>query len=197
MIFRLGVTGGIGSGKSTVCKTFAVLGVPVFSADEAGREIMDTDPGLRHELNIMVGEDLYATGELDRTKLASIIFNDIHMLQRVNRLVHPYVYEMYKQWYESQDADYVIFEAAILLEAGAEKKVDRVLAVTAPLEERISRVMERNNMSRQQVMERVKNQISDEEMIERSDFHINNSDKAMIIPEIIIIHKSILDYLKS
>ena len=195
MIFRLGVTGGIGSGKSTVCKTFNVLGVPVFSADDESRIIMDTNTQLRDDLNNLIGEDLFASGELDRTKMASIIFNDSSLLGSVNRLVHPLVFSKYKEWCKKQCSDYVIFEAAILFEAGAEEHVDKILAVIAPLEERISRVMKRNKMSREQVMERVKNQISDEEMIKRSDFYINNSDNIMIIPKVIEIHNSILLYL--
>ncbi len=195
MIFRLGVTGGIGSGKSTVCKTFNVLGVPVFSADDESRIIMDTNTQLRGDLYNLIGEDLYASGELDRTKMASIIFNDSSLLGSVNRLVHPLVFSKYKKWCKKQYSDYVIFEAAILFEAGAEEHVDKILAVIAPLEERIFRVMKRNKMSREQVMERVKNQISDEEMIKRSDFYINNSDNIMIIPKVIEIHNSILLYL--
>jgi len=192
MIFRLGVTGGIGSGKSTVCKTFNVLGVPVFSADEEGRKITDTDTRLRNDLNNLIGEDLYASGELDRVRLASLIFNDNSLLESVNRLVHPLVFDKYRLWCEQQCSAYVIFEAAILFEAGAEAYVDMILAVIAPLEERVKRVMERNMMSREQVMERVKNQISDEEMIERSDFYINNSDNEMIIPRVLEIHNRIL-----
>jgi len=192
MIFRLGITGGIGSGKSTVCKTFNVLGIPVFSADEEGRRIMDTDTRLKDDLNRLIGQDLYATGELDRVRLASLIFNDNDLLDSVNRLVHPLVFDKYREWCGQQCSDYVIFEAAILFEAGAEEYVDMILAVIAPLEERVKRVMERNKMSREQVMERVKNQISDKEMIERSDFYINNSDNEMIIPAVLEIHNRIL-----
>ncbi|MFO7850883.1 MAG: dephospho-CoA kinase [Bacteroidota bacterium] len=195
MIFRLGVTGGIGSGKTTVCKTFKVLGVPVFSADEEGRVIMDKNTRLKEDLNKLVEEDLYVSGELDRRRLASIIFNDSEMLSKVNKLVHPLVFESYRKWREQQQSDYVIFESAILFEAEAEEHVDKILAVVAPLEERVQRVMERNKMSRQQVMERVQNQISDEEMIKRSDYQINNADAVMIIPQVLEIHKDILHYL--
>lgn len=196
MIFRLGVTGGIGSGKSTVCKIFDVLGIPVFSADDEGRIIMDTNRELINDLNKLIGENLYASGKLDRNKLASVIFNDNSMLKRVNSLVHPLIFSRYQEWCKQQDADYVILEAAILFGAGAEKHVDKILTVTAPLEERINRVMERNLMSREQVMERVKNQMPEDEMVKRSDFIINNSENVMIIPEVINIHTSILEYLK-
>ncbi|MDT8401196.1 MAG: dephospho-CoA kinase [Bacteroidales bacterium] len=196
MIFRLGITGGIGSGKSTVCKIFNVLGLPVFSADDEGRIIMDSDRELRHDLNELIGEDLYTSGKLDRNKLASIIFNNNLMLKRVNSLVHPRVISRYQEWCKRQNADYVIFEAAILFEAGAEKYVDKILTVTAPLEERIHRVMGRNLMSREQVLERVKNQMQEEDMVKRSDFIISNSENEMIIPAVINIHTSILEALK-
>lgn len=197
MIFSLGVTGGIGSGKSTVCRIFKVLGVPVFSADDEAREIMDNRKILRHELEDITGADLYASGKLDREKMASIIFNDDKILKKVNRLVHPLVLDSYDQWCRRQSSDYVIFEAAILFESGAEEHVDRILAVTAPLEERIQRVMERNRMSREQVMERVTNQIRDEEMIIRSDYRVDNSDDSMIIQKVLDIHVDILLQLKT
>lgn len=196
MIFRLGITGGIGSGKSTVCRVFNVLGLPVFSADDEARIIMDTDPGLKEDLSELAGRDLYAGGQLDRNKLASLIFNDRRLLDRVNALVHPRVFSRYHEWCEKQQADYVIFETAILFESGAEKYVDKTLAVAAPLEERIERVMGRNQMSRDQVMERVKNQISEEEIIKRSDYIIDNSENIMIIPQVMDIHKLILNFLK-
>ncbi|MDZ7739394.1 MAG: dephospho-CoA kinase [Bacteroidales bacterium] len=140
---------------------------------------------------------MYASGELDRVKMASIIFNDDNLLNRVNRLVHPLVLDSYDEWRRQQDADYLIFEVAILFEAGAEKHVDRILAVTAPLEERIKRVMERNKMSREQVMERVNKQMPDDEIVKRSDYRINNSDDSMIIQEVLDIHSDILSQLKT
>lgn len=196
MIFRLGVTGGIGSGKSTVCRIFKVLGIPVFSADDEARIIMDNNKMIRAELKNIIGTDLYASGELDRNKLASLIFNDDNLLSRVNSLVHPLVFERYYDWCRQQDADYVIFEAAILFESGAHKHVDRILAVTAPQEERIKRVMERNKMSREQVMDRINKQMEEDEMVKRSDYRVNNSDDSMIIKEVLNIHRDILSDLK-
>lgn len=196
MIFRLGVTGGIGSGKSTVCKIFKVLGIPVFSADDEARIIMDNNKIIRAELKNIIGTDLYASGELDRSKMASIIFNDDNLLNKVNKLVHPLVFDRYDNWCRQQDADYVIFEAAILFESGADKHVDRILAVTATREERINRVMERNKMSREQVMERISKQMEEDEMIKRSDYRVNNSDDSMIIKKVLDIHRDILSDLK-
>lgn len=195
MNFRLGITGGIGSGKSTVSKGFEVLGVPVFSADDVAREIMNSNEKLKSELNKLVGFNIYNQGVLNRIQLAGLIFNDKDLLHEVNSLVHPYVFSAFNQWSEEQDADYVAHEAAILFESGANKNVDKVVAVMAPLEERIQRVMERNRFTKEQVMDRIRNQISENEMARRSDFIVNNADDSMIMPQILNIHYAIMDLI--
>ena len=116
MIFRLGITGGIGSGKSTVSKGFEVLGIPVFSADDEARKIIESNEILKSDLNILVGFNLYSQGLLDRLRLAKLIFNDKDLLNGVNKLVHPYVIRAFNTWTEGQEADYVALEAAILFE---------------------------------------------------------------------------------
>jgi dephospho-CoA kinase len=189
---RLGVTGGIGSGKTTVCRVFKALGVPVFVADTAARMVMNSDTGIRNEINSIAGKDLYSTGELDRKELAEIIFNKPDMLQRVNAAVHPAVLRSFEEWAGNLDVPYVIIEAAILFEAKADILVDRVVSVSAPVEERISRVMGRSELSREEVVERINNQLEDEEREEQSYYVINNADNEMIIPEILKIHYDML-----
>jgi dephospho-CoA kinase len=189
---RLGVTGGIGSGKTTVCRVFKALGVPVFVADTAARMVMNSDTGIRNEINSIAGKDLYSTGELDRRELAEIIFNKPDMLQRVNAAVHPAVLRSFEEWAGNLDVPYVIIEAAILFEAKADILVDRVVSVSAPVEERISRVMGRSELSREEVVERINNQLEDEEREEQSYYVINNADNEMIIPEILKIHYDML-----
>jgi dephospho-CoA kinase len=189
---RLGVTGGIGSGKTTVCRVFKVLGVPVFVADMAARTLMNSDSGIRDEINAIAGKDLYSTGELDRKELAEIIFNRPDMLQRVNAVVHPAVLRSFEEWAGSKDVPYVIIEAAILFEAKADILVDRVVSVSAPVEERISRVMGRSELSRDDVIERINNQLEDDEREEQSYYVINNADNEMIIPEILKINDDML-----
>lgn len=196
-IFKLGVTGGIGSGKTTVCRVFGVLGIPVFSADTEAREVMDIDTGIMLRINTIAGKNLYSTGTLDRTELARLIFNNNSLLEKVNALVHPVVFSRFREWVRKQDAPYVIMEAAILFESGAHKIVDRILTVVAPVEERIERVIGRNSLSRDQVIERMRNQISDEERISLSDYVINNSENDMIIPEILKIHEELLSQVKN
>jgi dephospho-CoA kinase len=194
---KLGVTGGIGSGKTSVCRVFNVLGIPVFSADPEAREIMDKDKGIIRRINSIAGKDLYINGSLDRMELAALIFNDDTLLEKVNSLVHPVVFDHFKRWEMEQTAPYVIMEAAILFESGASKLVDRIATVVAPLEERVERVIHRNSLSREQVMERMRNQMDDETRIKLSDYIIHNSEKDMIIPAILKIHEDILTYLNT
>ena len=192
---KLGVTGGIGSGKTSVCRVFNVLGVPVFSADAEARTIMESDKDIIRMINSIAGRDMYENGSLDRAALAKLIFNSEELLQKVNHTVHPVVLAHFQQWEKSQVASYVIMEAAILFESGAEKLVDKVLTVIAPLEERIDRVIQRNYLTREQVLDRIKNQTSDEERITRSHYIIDNSDNVMIIPAILRIHEEILNFI--
>jgi dephospho-CoA kinase len=191
-VYKLGITGGIGSGKTSVCRVFNVLGIPVFSTDPEARKIMESDPEIINRINSIAGKNLYINGSLDRTALASIIFNNNSLLKKVNTLVHPLVFENFKKWQTEQDAPYVIMEAAILFESGASKLVDKVATVVAPLEERLDRVVQSNNLTREQILERIRNQMDDESRIKLSDYVILNSENDMIIPAILKIHEDIL-----
>ncbi len=192
MAKRLGVTGGIGSGKTTVCRVFRVLGIPVFVADTVARDLMDSEPDIRASINLIIGKDLYANGTLDRKELARVIFNRPDLLRKVNSTVHPAVLRRFDLWAAASESPYVIMEAAILFEAGADTLVDRVVTISAPVEERISRVMGRNELTREEVIRRINNQLEDEKREEQSYYVINNSDNEMIIPEILKIHEDML-----
>lgn len=196
-LFRLGVTGGIGSGKSSVCKVFRLLGIPVFAADEEARLIMENDKGLILRLNSLTGYDLYKSGSLDRVLLASIIFNNGKLLEKVNSLVHPIVFEHFNYWVEKQSSPYVIMEAAILVESGASSLVDKIAVVVAPVEERIQRVIQRNDLTREQVLERINNQMSDETRLKSSHYVINNSENDMLIPAVLSLHEEILKHINT
>ncbi len=193
----LGVTGGIGSGKSTVCRTFGVLGVPVFFSDTVARDIMDSDEELKTGLRNIAGENIYRNGTLDRPKMASLIFSDRELLKKVNSLVHPAIFEVFRSWAAKKKSPYVILEAAILFESGADNLVDRVATVTAPFEERIMRVISRNNLTREQVIERMNNQYPENELIGRSDFVINNSENSMIIPQVLEVHNEMINLVNN
>jgi len=188
MAIRLGITGGIGSGKTTVCRIFKVLGVPIFVADTVAKELMHSDPAIRDVINAIAEKDLYPSGELDRKELARIIFNRPELLYRVNAVVHPAVLQMFDMWAGQSDAPYVIMEAAILFEAKADVHLDRIVTISAPVEERIARVMSRNDLSREEVIERINNQLEDDEREDQAYYVINNADNEMIIPEILKIH---------
>jgi dephospho-CoA kinase len=194
---KLGVTGGIGSGKTSVCKVFTVLGIPVFSADRVAREIMERDENIKGKINLIAGTDLYRTGSLDRMALASLIFNNNELLESVNALIHPVVFENFTVWEKNQTAPYVIMEAAILFESGASELVDKIATIVAPEEERLYRVTLRNTLSREQVLERMKNQLDDETRIRLSDYVIYNSENDMIIPAILGIHEDLLKSIKN
>lgn len=197
MKFRLGITGGIGSGKSTICKVFTVLGIPVFVSDQEARVIMEKDKKIVEGVKAIAGYDIYKTGALDRPALAELIFNNEEILESVNKLVHPAVLDAYNSWIEKQNSEYVILESAILLESNISWSPDKVLAVIAPVEERISRVMERNSMTREQVMARIRNQIPESEMIRKSDFIVNNADNEMILADVIRIHNDIINSIRN
>jgi dephospho-CoA kinase len=158
---------------------------------------MENDYEVRRSLKTIAGKDLYILGTLDRMKLASIIFNDRAILEKVNFLVHPIVFNRFTKWVLIQEVPYVIMEAAILFESGASKYVDRVATVVAPVEQRVKRVIHRSKLSREQVVERIKNQMDDDMRIKLSDYVINNSENDMIIPAILKIHDDILKLTKS
>ena len=193
---EIGVTGGIGSGKTSVCKVFNVLGIPVFSADYEAKKIMDSDHEIMDKVRSIAGKDVYASGSLDRMELAKIIFKNERLLREINRVVHPVVFSNYKLWARYSSAPYVIMEAAILFESKAVHFVDKVITVVAPVEERIERVVRRNKLTREQVLDRIKNQMDDEEKIKHSDWVINNSEHEMIIPAILKIHEEIISLTK-
>lgn len=195
--FKLGITGGIGSGKTSVCRVFDVLRIPVFSADREAQEIMENDDDIILQINSIVGKDLYKNGSLDRMDLAKIIFNDNSLLVKVNSLIHPAVFNQFTKWVLLQTAPYVIMEAAILFESGAGKYVDSVATVVAPVEQRVKRVIHRNKLSREQVLDRMRNQMDDETRMKLSDYIIHNSENDMIIPTILKIHYEILTFINT
>ncbi|MFN8241903.1 MAG: dephospho-CoA kinase [Bacteroidales bacterium] len=189
---KLGITGGIGSGKTSVCRVFSILGIPVFSADDEARKIMDSEQSVIEKIKSVTRIPVYKNGTLDRQELARIAFTNKDLLAAINKVVHPAVISLFKEWADNQDSPYVILEAAILFESGAAESVDKVLTVVAPLEERIERVMRRNNLTREQILERINNQSDDETKIQRSDWVIRNSETDLIVPGIIKIHEEIL-----
>jgi dephospho-CoA kinase len=192
-VIKVAVTGGIGSGKSFVCEVFEKIGIPVFNADRSAKEIMDSDNAIKEKLIYYFGADIYDEDKkLYRGKLANLIFNDKASLLKVNEIVHPAVRMEFEIWAEKQNAPYVIEEAAIVFESGQEHLFDKIILVYAPTELRIERVMKRDNITRDKVLERMNNQKNDESRNEKSDFIIVNDDKEMILPQIISINSKLI-----
>lgn len=187
-MIKLGITGGIGSGKSTVSEIFSLCGVPVYIADIESKRITETSPVVRERLIELFGEELFANGYLNKPLLASYIFNDSANLQRVNAIIHPEVEKDFYQWaIEKENCDIVAQEAAILFESGFNKLMDSVVTVYAPLAIRVQRSILRDNVSREKIMERIRNQMPDEDKIELSDFVIVNDGTISLIEQVLEI----------
>ncbi len=192
MAITVGITGGIGSGKSTVCKIFKLLGVPVFEADSVAKELINSNKETKQELVRLFGQGIYmANGGVDRKKLADIIFNDEIKLARVNAVVHPAVRKAFKKWAKQQNTLYVIHEAAILLESGFYEMMDFTILVSAPENERIERVIKRDGISEKLIRKRMEKQWSDGQKRKLASVEIKNSSGNLIIPEIIKIDNQI------
>lgn len=193
---KIGITGGIGSGKTTVCNVFRLLGIPVFEADAAARQLMNEDEGLRNDLIAHFGKTVYhSDGKLNREQLAGILFNDNRQREKVNALVHPAVHAAFFRWCKANSSfPYLIYEAAILFEGGFQEKLDFTILVTAPEEERVRRVMKRNKMTEALVRERIKSQMPEEEKRKLADRCLLNDDKKLILPEIVAIDKKLRTY---
>lgn len=193
MALVIGITGGIGSGKSTVCRIFQMLGVPVFEADVAAKQLYESSEELRNGLIRLFGAAIYkANGKPDRKKLASIIFSDDIQLAKVNELVHPAVRKEFEHWLnEHKHFPYVIHEAAILFESGFYKMMDYTLLVTAPEDQRIERVANRDGVDAEAVKKRMSRQWPEEKKQKLADKILVNDNKKMMIPEIIRIDKNI------
>lgn len=172
----VGLTGGIGSGKTTVIKMFAALGVPVYIADIEAKKLTNSSPVIREKLIKLLGKEAYQNDKLNRKFVAEKIFNDKNLLEGVNAIIHPEVGLNFEKWREQQTSDYVIKEAAILFENGSYKNCDVVILVTAPEEVRIARVMKRDGVTKSQVKERIKNQWPDSKKKELADIIIENID---------------------
>lgn len=170
----VGLTGGIGSGKSTVAQMFAAYGIPVYNSDIEAKELTNSSPVIRQQLISLLGEETYKEGILERKFLADKIFNDPEILQKVNAIIHPKVAAHFKNWVTLQNSAYVIKEAAILYESGSDSQCDLVIVVTASKKERIRRVMQRDRVSKKEVEARMRNQWSDSKKIKLADFVIYN-----------------------
>lgn len=194
---EVGITGGIGAGKSIVCKIFNTLGIPVYDADSRAKHLMEESSSLMEQIKRVFGKNSYQqSGKLNREYLADLVFSDSEKVQKLNKLVHPEVAKDYSNWVRNHASrfPYIIKEAALLIESGSYKQLDYLVTVLAPMELRIDRVLARDShRERGQVELIISRQLSDRQRIERSDMVLNNDEKQLLIPQILDLHKHLLD----
>ena len=190
----VGLTGGIGSGKSVILEVFSSYGVPCYQADNRAKELMQKSPELIRQIKVLFGEDIYQDKKLNRSKLADIVFGDKKKLKSLNALVHPLVNKDFQFFLNQQNTAYVIKEAAILFETGVAKDCDETILVTAPEKLRIQRVMKRDKLNAEHIKSRMSHQWSDEKKIPLANYVINNIDWDKTFKKIEEIHKKIIDF---
>ncbi len=188
----VGLTGGIGSGKTTVAKIFEVLGVPVYYADEEAKRIMNEDETVRSKLIILFGEETYINGKLNRAHIASIVFKDKTKLHQLNAIVHPVTIADSDRWMQSQTTLYAIKEAALIFESGSYKQLHYIIGVSSPVNLRIERVATRDNISKSEVEQRIQNQMSEDEKMKRCNFVIVNDEKQLLITQVLKVHENLI-----
>ena len=191
-MLKIGLTGGIGSGKSTVAKIFEVLGIPVYYADDAARQIMNTDKELKAALVKHFGEQTYKDKELNRPWLASVVFGDSEKLKLLNALTHPATIRDANRWIQQQTSPYIVKEAALLFESDAYKYLDKIVGVSAPTELRLSRAMQRDGVTRDEVLSRMNRQMNEQEKMKRCDFVIVNDEQQLLTPQVLKLHEQFL-----
>jgi dephospho-CoA kinase len=190
---QIGITGNIGSGKSTVAKIFASLGIPIYDADARAKLVMTNNVPLKEALIQLLGQQAYhANGSLDRAFIAAKVFKNQDLLNGLNALVHPAVYKDYEDWVLVQTAPYVVKEAALLYESESYKQLDKIMVVHCSDELRIQRTMQRDQSTREAVVERLQKQMPQAEKMARADFLINNDESQLLIPQVMNLHQQFL-----
>ena len=193
-MIKIGLTGGIGSGKTTVAKIFELLGIPVYYADDAAKRIMNEDEELKTAIQKQFGKDAYDNEGLDRTFLSAKVFTDPVQLEILNSLVHPATIRDAAKWMSQQKTSYTIKEAALIFESGSAAQLDYVIGVYAPVQLRIKRTMERNHLSYDEVKQRMDKQLDENIKMKLCDFVIYNDEQHLLIPQVIELHKKLLSF---
>jgi dephospho-CoA kinase len=191
-MLKIGLTGGIGSGKTTVANIFEVLGIPVYYADDAAKKLMDEDENVKTAITSNFSEEAYREGRLNRKYISDIVFKNSNKLALLNSIVHPATIKDAGDWMQNQKAPYVIKEAALLFESGSNKKLDYIVGVKAPLDLRILRAVERDNVSREEILSRMNKQMNEEKKLSLCDFIIINDEQQLVIPQVLELHEKLL-----
>ena len=188
----VGLTGGIGSGKSTVLKQFEDLGINTYSADKAAKKLINSDEDLIESIKSLFGDNIYDNNILDTIKLSKIVFQDSHKLESLNSIVHPAVAKDFKSFIKTNHGDYIVKEVAIIFETNTEDNYDKIILVRAPIEDRIKRVVLRDNITKDDVIRRVNNQIDDSTIIDKCDYIIDNNNLKELKEKVINIHMDLI-----
>ena len=189
----VGLTGGIGSGKSTVINYFKELGITCYQADDEAKKLMNSDKSLIKKIKNSFGDSIYINSKLDRKKLSAIVFTDKQKLELLNSIVHPYVNRHFENYCKGLQDIYIIKEVAIIFEIGTQNKFDKIILVRAPKEDRVKRIINRDKCNRQDAINRINNQIADDDKIDQCDFIIDNINLEEISNKVLKIHNSILN----
>jgi len=193
-LYKIGITGGIGSGKSTVCAIFRTLGIAVFDADTEAKKLYDEDNELKKTIVQLFGEHVYTEGIFNRKKMAELVFHSPEKLKQLNMLMHPLVQLQFQDWIDKQHGPYVLKEAALLIESGSYHQLDTLMLVSAPLDIRINRVMKRDHVSEEEVLQRIRKQLPVKEKRSFCQYEIFNDDKHLLIPQVLELHNEFLRY---
>lgn len=196
-MLKVGITGGIGSGKSVVCRVFATLGIPVFNADDAARHLMEHDESLKHDIIAALGADTYSHGLPNRERIAAIVYADATKLATLNSLVHPATIQYAADWIAKQNSPYIIKEAAIFFESGSYKEMDVMVGVSAATELRMKRAMQRNHTTEAKVRSIIAQQMDEAEKMSRCDYVIVNDDVQAILPQVLQLHEKLMQRARS
>ena len=191
-MLRIGLTGGIGCGKTTVAQIFEVLGIPVYYADTEAKRQMNSDPSLKNDIIENFGNESYQDGILNRSFISSIVFTDQKKLDLLNSLVHPVTMKDGEAWFNRQSSPYAIHEAALVFEAAVNKRLDYVIGVFSPQPLRIKRVMERDKVSEKEVVNRISKQMDEEEKMKLCNFVLHNNEQELLIPQVLGLHEKIM-----
>ncbi len=194
-MLRIGLTGGIGSGKTTVANIFRVLGIPVYDADAETKRLMNEDPDLKKKIREYFGPHSYTPAGLDRKYIATIVFNDPVKLEMLNALTHPVTIQRANEWMNQQTAPYVIKEAALFFESGSAGNLDHIIGVYAPRALRIKRVMDRDGTSREEVIKRMDRQINEELKMKLCNSILRNDEQELLLPQVLALHEKLLQGL--
>jgi dephospho-CoA kinase len=196
-MLNVGLTGGIGSGKTIASKIFEILGIPVYQADEAAKSLMESNPILKNQLIEQFGNDAFVDGKLNRSYIAEIIFNDKEKLQLINSLVHPYTIQDGIEWMKKQTTPYAIKESALIFESGTQSNFDYIIGISSPQSMRLNRTIKRDNTNRELILEKMEHQLDEQVKMKLCDFVLQNDEETLLTPQVIAVHEKLIALSKA